>query len=467
VTTPEIQPTPQRRTVLLAQPGAARDRLRDALQQAGAEVVLIADPCGIALDAVTVVEPDSVLVALDPAIEMHLERFGAVLGDPSITVIFDEADLAARREGWDAARWSRHLRAKLYGHDDVLPPGQTEPDDSYPEPGMPITPQQRHAHASFGDFAGEAEAHVAALPTDALGDGLLAGLDQVEGELPGLDADNADTIDYRSFDLGDDHDEGEGEGADATPTQEVGLDEYLLATVDPQETAAIPAAAKARTISSGEWSLDEDGATYARPPAPPATIDIEELERRIAGLSLADTDSYGHGPQRGAVVLFAGLGGPDAVRQLLKALPEGFPRPVLIRQRLDGGQYDKLVGQLARAATLPVQLALADAVLEAGNIYVMPPTLGLARNGADLVFSASAALFDALPASDSAVVMLSGGDIAMVDPVMRLAAAGAWVAGQAPEGCFEPAAAKDLVARGGETGLPTQLAERLAERWPA
>jgi hypothetical protein len=46
----------------------------------------------------------------------------------ALAVIFDEAELAARREGWDAARWVRHLSAKLHRHDDVLPPGSGRAD---------------------------------------------------------------------------------------------------------------------------------------------------------------------------------------------------------------------------------------------------------------------------------------------------------------------------------------------------
>src|SRR5690606_28919221 len=55
-----------------------------------------------------------------------LNRSDPVLLDPAMTVIYDEAELAAKREGWDAARWTRHLAAKLGGHDDVLPPGRGE-----------------------------------------------------------------------------------------------------------------------------------------------------------------------------------------------------------------------------------------------------------------------------------------------------------------------------------------------------
>ena len=489
MTTPDPLATrglPQRRTVLLAQSGAARERLREALRQAGAEVVLVADPSSTDVETVLAAEPDSILVALDPAIEAQLDRFDAVLGDPAITVIFDEAELAARREGWDAARWSRHLQAKLYGHDDVLPPGKTESDDDYPQPGLPTTPQQHHAQASFGEYADEAEIHAEVLPTDAVGAG-LAEVDAVDAELLDIDGTSFDStsfdgtpfdstsfdsanldsggvggIDFNSFDMGGEN----RETRDNADGNVAGLDEYLLNTEVSSEAAEIPSAAKPRTFNASEWSLDDAETANARPATTTGNLNIEELERRIAGLSLADTDSYGHGPQRGAVVLLAGLGGPDAVRQLLKNLPEGFPRPVLIVQRLDAGQHDKLVGQMARASAMPVQLALADTVLEAGNVYVVPPALGLTRKANELRFSSSGNLFDALPANDSAIVMLSGGDTASVDPIMRLASSGAWVAGQSAEGCFEPAAANDLVARGGEVGLPAQLAERLSERWP-
>jgi hypothetical protein len=47
-------------------------------------------------------------------------------------------------------------------------------------------------------------------------------------------------------------------------------------------------------------------------------------------------------------MVFAGIGGPDAVRQFLGELPDGFPQPVLVQQRLDGGRHDRLVQQMAR-----------------------------------------------------------------------------------------------------------------------
>src|SRR5690606_9968816 len=72
----------------------------------------------------TAAAPRAVLVALDPAVEDVLDRYDPVLLDPAMTVIYDAAELAAKREGWDAARWTRDPAAKRGGHRDVPPPGR-------------------------------------------------------------------------------------------------------------------------------------------------------------------------------------------------------------------------------------------------------------------------------------------------------------------------------------------------------
>ena len=110
------------RVALLAREGQARERLEQALLEAGAKLVATADPTSGSADEVAAAAPQAVLVALEPAIEDALDGWNGLLSDPGITVIYDEAELAANREGWDAARWIRHLRAKLNRHDDVLPP---------------------------------------------------------------------------------------------------------------------------------------------------------------------------------------------------------------------------------------------------------------------------------------------------------------------------------------------------------
>ena len=46
-----------------------------------------------------------------------------------------------------------------------------------------------------------------------------------------------------------------------------------------------------------------------------------------------------------------------------------------------------------------------------------------------------------------------------------LAVQGAWVIGQAPEGCYDPTASHALAARGGHLATPVEMARQLAERW--
>lgn len=354
------------RVALLARPGTACDKLQAALQQAGAEVVHIGDPTAGDAAALSAAAPGAVLVALEPAVEAALDGFDAVLQDPARIVIYDEAELAAQREGWDSARWVRHLAAKLAGHSDVLPPGTATED---------VPP-----------------AVTRAAPAPAV---------ETRGGTRSV------TIEYSGEGLGD----------------------SMLSLVDDDAPAA-PAA-------------------QAPEPAPEPAVVVEP-------------------GTMGAAVVLAGIGGPDAVRQFLGALPHRFPRPVLVRQRLDGGRHDRLVRQLQRATSLPVGLAMAGAPLAPGQVYILPDDMTTEASPSGPRFATSPAPAGALaglPAEDSAVLLLSGADPAQVDEVMALAAAGALVAGQSPDECFDNAAPGAVIARGADSGSPAQLAERVASRW--
>jgi chemosensory pili system protein ChpB (putative protein-glutamate methylesterase) len=195
--------------------------------------------------------------------------------------------------------------------------------------------------------------------------------------------------------------------------------------------------------------------------------DLASLESRIAGMELVD-DHITKGPAQahGAVLVLAGIGGPDAVRQLLGGLPPDFPRPVLVQQRLDGGRYDKLVAQMQRATTLAVKLAEPGQPATGGMIYILPAGVGIECSEAGIAFAAgNDDVLSVLPSADSAVLLLSGSDPAQVDAVMNHSWAGALVIGQAPDGCYDAVAPTALVARGGDAGQPAELARRLAERW--
>lgn len=473
------------RIALLARPGAARDRLRAVITESGGDCVLDADPTALEATELAAAAPALVLVALDPQVEDVLERFDDVLFDPAVDVVYEEAELAAGREGWEVARWQRHLVAKLQRHRDVLPPGH-EPEDGAPveEPASPAleaasledagTPVEE---ASLGDAGGPAEA---ASPFDPV----LA----EEDDDTGLPAGTADLSGFEwSVDPGPQETTvaprapgaiGDGRGVpppvpvfepepavepetlvEPEPVVEPESVLDLEPVVDPEPVPAPPVEAEEAEEPSEELSLEEIEAKgrFER--------DLELLESRISGLELVHDTPPAPGPT-GAIVVLAGIGGPDAVRQLLGALPQGLPRPVLVRQQLDGARYDKLVAQMQRVSTLPVVLAEDGAGLAPGVVHIVPPELGLAAGPDGHLFQAGAELLGVLPAADSAVVLLSGADPALVDGLMKERLAGALVVGQVAEGCYDPAASQALDSRGGETDTPVKLAARIAGHWP-
>ncbi|GAB3104364.1 chemotaxis protein CheB [Lysobacter terrae] len=428
-----------RRVVLLARAGAARDRMREALDQAGANIVLEADPATTDQTAVLASQPQVALIVLDSATDEALERFDAVLSNPQIEVLFEEAELAVGRVGWDAARWVRHLRAKLGHADSVLPPG----GEAATEVRAPQAPAARMTTPVAAPPAAPAAAPA---PPPAASPKL---------ELSLADTDDVGPVDVHSdmelltVELGDEAAHYAQEHGNEAPSPFVAKLELELADETPTEI-------KIEGLGGHEEDHPNDASRFHD--------DMADLHSRIAAMELVHDRATASA--HGAVLVLAGIGGPDAVRQLLGALPTTFPRAVLVQQRLDGGHYDKLVAQMQRATTLPVKLAASGDELQASTVYIVPPALGVQQSGQGLAFNdAPAELLTSMPANDSAVLLLSGADPAQVDAVMKMAGAGALVAGQALDGCYDVSAPAALAARGGQAGKPQELARKLAERW--
>lgn len=520
-----------RRAVLLARPGAACERLRSALADAGANLVLEADPTTLDPSRLEQSAAQVVVVALDPVTEDIIERFDPVLANPSVEVIYEEAALAATREGWDLARWMRHLAAKLHGHGDVLPPGHEPEDAIVPDPSAPApvanavadtarvaapvveaaapviepvaappvveTPIEMPA-APVRTIEPALELAPVAAPAPAVevpvttqftheatynafdpvaAESSFESFDAVEiaaplasfemslslvDEAPALSAD-ADAMVVQPFESSFDFEMAPAE----VPTV---VDAAPVLMFDASRNGAAPDIAPAEPATPPavpDWSFsDESAEAAAKPSAADHRFqrDLGDLERRISSLELVEDRA----PAKidGAVLVLAGIGGPDAVRQLLNGLPEGFPRPVLVQQRLDGGRYDRLVAQMQRATPLQVRLAEPGLIAMPGTIYILPNEIGLSASESGMRFTeGDGDVLSALPSADSAVLMLSGSDPARVDAAMNHSWAGALVAGQAPDGCYDAAAASALIARGAEAGQPVELAARLAARW--
>ncbi|WP_182335025.1 chemotaxis protein CheB [Stenotrophomonas acidaminiphila] len=438
-----------RPVALLARPGVARDRLREAVLAAGGALVLEEDPGVLDPAALQAVGPAMVLVALEPALEDALERLAPALEAPQLELMFEEAELAARREGWDAQRWTRHLAAKLQGHDQVLPPGQEDEALPLPEPGMPERPAERHADAPLQFHVEEAAQHLDEVPADTL------------YAPPPAVHDRPEVLSFEEL------------MARAPARAEPAPGSAGPPELPPLEDAPAPAAAGSPSLpgSFHSWSLLDDDAYVAPAVAAPPAVDVALAQTEAAdaigtgALSLVALDADAGAAAQGAVLLLAGIGGPDAVRRLLSALPDDFPLPVLVQMRLDGGRYANLVKQMSRVAMLPVALAEAGQALEGGNVYVLQDGVGVAAQAGGLRFAdETVPVLQALAADRSAVVMLSGADPSLVPEALAFAERGGWVAGQSGDGCYDPEAASQLAVAGHPAGPPEYLAGELVQR---
>lgn len=109
------------RVVVLGREGAARDQLVNALGNLGVEPVWVGRPKQNNPDSLLALNPNKIVVSLEPAIELELEPYSEILGQPGISVVYDDAESSKGLDGWDLNRWARHFAAKLLGRN-PLPP---------------------------------------------------------------------------------------------------------------------------------------------------------------------------------------------------------------------------------------------------------------------------------------------------------------------------------------------------------
>ncbi|MDO5506569.1 MAG: chemotaxis protein CheB [Pseudoxanthomonas suwonensis] len=560
------------RIAVLAATDAARARLEQAGEALGLTVAYSGDATKTQALALEQACATIYLIALDATTEAALDPLAEVLGAEGALVLFEDAEVLLQREGWDEARWLRHLGLKLGLRDDVLPErgdqlattsaAETEPDGGV-DPAAVATEAGAHATTDVADSTSAAADAAASMPADAavarddaVVDGLLDGgkLD-IAKESTGIIGDNgdigiqrdtpgdaaparvddiADTFEGQgaedpphwldpaaaeSVDSGSEWlDDGHGErqvGADGHTSDDDGSDGFAVtaaagtpdAADDHEDLEALLKRAVTRATDSKEsaqqeeplapvaevrWQPPEGGLALVDPDAADAVpaagaatnhrgeqepgrhADIAALEAKASALSLAPMDEVDPAPAAqasdadafGMVVVHAGIGGPDAVRQLLGGLEAGHATPVLVVQQLANDRHDRLVVQLQRATSLPVAVAVAGETPRAGHVHVLPAGMGVeamsAQGGGARFADGDITSLLQLPAKDVIHVILSGTDPALTASLLAHKAAGATLLAQSPAGCYDSQAAEALIAEGIEHAPPAALASRLA-----
>lgn len=540
------------RVALLARAGNARDQLRRALSELGAELVAEGDPAELDPVSVSNQSPTLIVVSLDSAIEVDLERFDSLLAEPGIEVIYDDAEVTRKLEGWDLNRWARHLAAKLVGNEALLPPLPVV-DPIIEET---ITPPDIITNAIFG--AVTLDASMAVPDTRLVNDGntlLLSGFefevnpahlgsslhsgDTKRGDDNGargldfpladfeqpnnteqysdyyddntqdnfIDSDVAALVaglegferinsreDVRDLDFSIAFDaqhaapsdinhlsESKEENTESASSSPMKFDFSNLALTEVEELAPTVLSSQTTTPiplpDTMHLSLEPKDASPLVSNSGNVSSEVPKWEidnlssKSIYNNQAALLSQVTLTPQLvlpGALVILAGLGGPDSVRQLLANLPANLPVPVLLYQHLDMGKQERLVEQLAKVSRLPVMLAENGAMAQFGMVNVLSSEMTAIAEGQVLRFTAGTLLdlLVTLPPADSVVVMLSGAEVSLVPTVLSMEIRGTLVLAHDPESCIEPTAVKTLQRQGVHAYPIPGLSLQIAARWP-
>lgn len=249
-----------------------------------------------------------------------------------------------------------------------------------------------------------------------------------------------------------------------------------------------PAASASAPSGFGELSLvDVDAGLPARAAAAaskPASFDTSALSLApLEGEAGPPGADAGTGPGRiqRVVVLGASIGGPDALRSFLAALPAGFPALFLLVQHLEGGFFSRFAQQMQKSCALRVRVAGEDSEpLQMGEVLVLPSDARYAvlRDGSlqrdeyatpprykpciDDALRAAADEFG----SDALAVIFSGMAGDAVEGASHLTAMGGEVWGQDPSSCVVSSMIDGARARGllEVVASPRELAEKLVAR---
>lgn len=143
------------RVALIFGDAAAVKHLRDAV---AGQVDLVYDAQAADFDAAKLVDSHAraALVNLDSF--EWLDTIGAQLSKAGVAVVFNDPEISRQLDGWERARWLRHLVAKLRGSDDYDPPRPLS------EPAALVADAQRpepEARAAAMQAWPEPEVHVA------------------------------------------------------------------------------------------------------------------------------------------------------------------------------------------------------------------------------------------------------------------------------------------------------------------
>jgi chemosensory pili system protein ChpB (putative protein-glutamate methylesterase) len=512
------------RVVVMGREGPARDQLITALSELGVTPVWVGKPVQSNPEQLAEMNPNRVIVSLEPLIEVELEPYSDFLSQPSVTVLYDDAEITGGLSGWDLKRWARHMAAKLLGRD-VLPPA---PPGSVPEaveaespfsgslPSWNVSETDQQA-ADGADDSAEPPAHAAWQVTEHY-ETLEIDSDELNAELEKLSQNlskgfNRDEILDLSFeqkpvteqelsfateafsnktfsselelslvDFDDEPDESAsdrigGQSKPPAPEFQV-LEEFALQDADTSH-GVVPVSGLTESPADSDALLafqseDDYAAFFSELTNQSAQIPNYDLSK----LSLeGDERSDGPGSAAGSGVhgddsdlpnlktmflVISGLGGPVAVRTLLGQINTGFSGILAVAHDIEAGQLPKLRDQFQKITEVPISIPESEEFLKTGNIYLLPKkhTLLSTSLGYQCIPGASLAGYIDQMDHNAEILILSGADALLAQQLIQVSALINNIHVQSPEDCFEPTLAQILV----NVGAPV-MSQDVTAQW--
>jgi len=102
-------------------------QLRDALHERGARIVHEGGVAGLNRELLQQVGADVLVINLDDAADDALDQLYDIIDGDRPRVVFNDAQASRALDGWDRARWARHLAVKVLAVGDIDPP---RPEDA-------------------------------------------------------------------------------------------------------------------------------------------------------------------------------------------------------------------------------------------------------------------------------------------------------------------------------------------------
>ncbi|HUD42480.1 MAG TPA: chemotaxis protein CheB [Dokdonella sp.] len=273
-----------------------------------------------------------------------------------------------------------------------------------------------------------------------------------------------------SFDLDD-------EGAPQAPPAPFGVEKI--------SAAEYMAAASPYAGEEAEETIETDGLSFelvpiedAIAPQPARAAHEVWLDADAVAAASAVPDAKAGAAVDRVVVLCASIGGPEAIREVIGAIPKRYPALFVLVQHMGEEFIDLLAQQLARATALTVRVPSHGERVAAGDLLIAPPNreLRIQRDGTvliqpqnppaphqpsiDRILESVAATFGA----DVLAIVFSGMSDDGAAGCRQVAEAGGQVWVQDPATCVVSEMVENALATGvvGFQGSPTSLAEHLA-----